>query len=155
VSLKGLHLNDYRSYLGQSLSEESPFEGTLEDNITFGDSSVSSDDIYWALEKTGLTQFVKEQPKGIKTVIYPEGKQIPYTVSKKIVLARSIIRRPKLLILKDPLNQFDEREANEIMRFLTDPINGWALLVVSQNPKWMEGCSRIITIENGKIINEN
>ena len=155
VSLKGLHLNDYRSYLGQSLSEESPFEGTLEDNITFGDSSVSSEDIYWALEKTGLTQFVKEQPKGIKTVIYPEGKQIPYTVSKKIVLARSIIRRPKLLILKDPLNQFDEREANEIMRFLTDPINGWALLVVSQNPKWMEGCSRIITIENGKIINEN
>ncbi len=155
VSLKGLHINDYRSYLGQSLSEESPFEGTLEDNITFGDSSVSSEDIYWALEKTGLTQFVKEQPKGIKTVIYPEGKQIPYTVSKKIVLARSIIRRPKLLILKDPLNQFDEREANEIMRFLTDPINGWALLVVSQNPKWMEGCSRIITIENGKIINEN
>ncbi len=155
VSLKGLHLNDYRSFLGQSLAEESPFEGTLEDNITFGDTSVSSEDIYWALEKTGLTQFVKEQPKGIKTVIYPEGKQIPYTVAKKIVLARSIIRRPKLLILKDPLNQFDEREANEIMRFLTDPINGWALLVVSQNPKWMEGCSRIITIENGKIINEN
>ncbi|MGB5370170.1 MAG: ATP-binding cassette domain-containing protein [Flavobacteriaceae bacterium] len=155
VSLKGLHLNDYRSFLGQSLSEESPFEGTLEDNITFGDSSVSNEDIYWALEKTGLTQFVKVQPKGIKTVIYPEGKQIPYTVSKKIVLARSIIRRPKLLILKDPLNQFDEREANEIIRFLTDPINGWALLVVSQNPKWMEGCSRIITIENGKIINEN
>jgi ABC-type bacteriocin/lantibiotic exporter with double-glycine peptidase domain len=155
VSLKGLHINDYRSYLGQSLAEESPFEGTLEDNITFGDSSVSSEAIYWALEKTGLTQFVKEQPKGIKTVIYPEGKQIPYTVSKKIVLARSIIRRPKLLILKDPLNQFDEREANEIMRFLTDPINGWALLVVSQNPKWMEGCNRIITIENGRIINEN
>ena len=153
--MKGLHLNDYRSFLGQSLSEESPFEGTLEDNITFGDSSVSNEDIYWALEKTGLTQFVKVQPKGIKTVIYPEGKQIPYTVSKKIVLARSIIRRPKLLILKDPLNQFDEREANEIIRFLTDPINGWALLVVSQNPKWMEGCSRIITIENGKIINEN
>ncbi len=155
VSLKGLHLNDYRSYLGQSLSEESPFEGTLEDNITFGDPSVSSEDIYWALEKTGLTQFVKEQPKGIKTVIYPEGKQIPFTVSKKIVLARSIIRRPKLLILKDPLNEFDEKEADEIMRFLTDPKNGWALLVVSQNPKWMEGCRRIITIENGKIINEN
>ncbi len=155
VSLKGLHLNEYRSFLGQSLTEESPFEGTLEDNITFGDPKISSDDIYWALEKTGLTQFVKEQPQGLKTILYPEGKQIPYTVSKKIVLARSIIRRPKLLILKDPLDQFDEKETNEIMAFLTDPSNGWALLVVSQNPKWREGCSRIITLEEGKLVQKN
>ncbi|WP_411029014.1 peptidase domain-containing ABC transporter [Spongiimicrobium sp. 3-5] len=154
VSLKGLHLNEYRAHLGQSLTEESPFEGTLEDNITFGDPSITSEDIYWALGKTGLTQFVKEQSKGLKTVLHPEGKQISHNVAKKIVLARSIIRKPKLLILKDPLDQFDEKEAQKIMDFLTDPSNGWALLVVSKNPKWTVGCNRIITIENGKIVNE-
>ncbi len=154
VSLQGLNLNEYRSYLGQSLTEEYPFEGTLEDNITFGDPAVTGKEIYWALEKTGLTQFVKSQEQGLKTVLYPEGKQIPYTVSRKIVLARSIIRRPKLLVLIDPLDQFDEREAKKIMAFLTDPSNGWALLVVSQNPRWMDGCSRIITMKEGRIIEE-
>ncbi len=154
VALQGLNLNYYRYHLGQSLTEESPFEGTIVDNITFGDDEISKDDVYWALEKTGLTEFVKEQPQGLNTILYPEGRQIPYTVSKKIVLARSIVRRPKLLILKDPLDQFIEEEAVRIMDFLTNPENGWALVVLSQNPKWTERCGRIITIENGKLINE-
>ena len=154
VALQGVNLNYYRSHLGQSLSEESPFEGTILDNITFGGEEISKADVYWALEKTGLTQFVKEQPQGLNTVLYPEGRQIPYTISKKIVLARSVVRRPKLLILKDPLDQFGELEAERIMDFLTDSENGWALGKVSENPKWTERCGRIITMENGKIINE-
>ncbi|MEM9075900.1 MAG: ATP-binding cassette domain-containing protein [Bacteroidota bacterium] len=154
VALQGVNLNYYRSHLGQSLSEESPFEGTLLDNITFGNENIPKEDVYWALEKTGLTQFVKEQPQGLNTILYPEGRQIPYTVSKKIVLARSIVRRPKLLILKDPLDQFNEAEAESIMDFLTDSENGWALVIVSENPKWTERCGRIITMSNGQIINE-
>ncbi|WP_431125216.1 peptidase domain-containing ABC transporter [Flagellimonas flava] len=154
VALQGMNLNYYRSHLGQSLSEESPFEGTLLNNITFGNSSISRDDVYWALENTGLTQFVKEQPQGLNTIIYPEGRQIPYAVSKKIVLARSIVRKPKLLVLKDPLDQFGEAEAEKIMDFLTDPVNGWALVIVSENPKWTQRCGRIITMEKGKLINE-
>ncbi len=155
VSLKGMNLNYYRAHLGQSLPEESPFEGTILNNITFGDTTVSQEQVYWALEKTGLTEFVKEQQQGLQTILYPEGKQIPYTVSKKIVLARSIVRKPKLLILKDPLDQFKREEADQIMDFLTDPSNGWALLVVSANMRWAQSCSRTITMENGRIINEN
>ncbi|MGC1515337.1 MAG: ATP-binding cassette domain-containing protein [Maribacter sp.] len=154
VSLKGMNLNYYRSHIGQSLTEESPFEGTIENNITFGDESITHERIYWVMEKIGLTQFVKDQPQGLETMLYPEGKQIPSTIAKKIVLARSVIRNPKLLILKDPLDQFKKEEADRIIEFLTDTSNGWALIVVSQNNKWGTHCSRIITMENGKIINE-
>ena len=154
ASLKGVNLNYYRSQIGQSLPEESPFEGTILNNITFGDKSITQEQIYWALDKVGLTQFVKEQPQGLQTVLYPEGKQIPSTISKKIVLARSIVRKPKLLILKDPLDHFDQDEAHSIINFLSDPENGWALLVVSPNLRWADKCTRIITMENGRIINE-
>ncbi len=154
VELSGINLNYYRSHLGQSLTEESPFEGTILENITFGDTEIPFEDVYWAIEKVGLTQFVKEQSKGLNTILHPEGKQVSYTVSKKIVLARSIVRKPKLLILKDPLDQFDDQEVNRIMDFLTEPSNPWALVVVSQNPKWIQRCGRIINIENGKIVSE-
>ncbi|MEJ1221174.1 peptidase domain-containing ABC transporter [Sediminicola sp. 1XM1-17] len=155
ISLGNILPNHYRSFLGQSLTEESPFEGTILNNITFGDKSVTQKDLYWALEKVGLLQFVKEQPKGINTFLYPEGQQIPYTVSKKIVLARSIVRKPKLLILKDPLDQLDEKEAVQIMDFLTDRNNPWALVVVSRDPNWVSRCERKIIVEEGKIISEN
>ncbi|RNC92537.1 MAG: ATP-binding cassette domain-containing protein [Allomuricauda sp.] len=154
VSLKGINLNYYRSHIGQSLSDESPFEGTLLNNITFGDKDISQEQVYWALEKVKLTDWVKEQPKGIHTILYPEGKQIPYVVSKKIVLARSIVTKPSLLILKDPLDQFHLDEVNEIMDFLTDPSNGWALVIVSENPKWIKHCGRIVTMQDGRILNE-
>ncbi|SHJ19149.1 peptidase domain-containing ABC transporter [Aquimarina spongiae] len=154
VDLSGINLNYYRAHLGQSLTEESPFEGTILENITFGDDSISHEDVYWALEQVGLTQFVKEQAQGLNTIIYPEGKQISYTVAKKIVLARGIVRRPKLLILKDPLDQFDENEVSRIMDFLTAPERPWALVVVSQNNKWAKRCGRIIQIEKGKIVSE-
>ena len=154
VALQGLNLNYYRSHLGQTLSEETPFEGTILNNITFGNKEVTQEEVYWALEKVKLTQFVKDQPYGLNTMLYPEGKQIPYTIGKKIVLARSIVRKPKLLLLKDPLDQFNEDEANEIMKFLSDTSNGWALVVVSKNPKWGSKCGRILTIDNGKLVNE-
>lgn len=153
VALQGIYLNEYRSLMGQSLTEEYPFEGTILENITFDNKSIPMEDVYWVLEKTGLTQFVKEQPHGLQTMLYPEGKKIPHTISKKIVLARSVVHRPKLLILKDPLDQFEEKEAEQVMDFLTDSSNGWALVVVSENPKWVGRCNRILTIENGKLIN--
>ncbi|WP_299683670.1 ATP-binding cassette domain-containing protein [uncultured Dokdonia sp.] len=151
-SLKSIHLNHYRSYIGQSLNEESPFEGTLRENITFGDYSISEKQIQWALEKTGLMNFVKSLDNGLQTIIYPEGRQIPYTIAKKIVLARSIIRKPKLLILKDPLDHFSETEAEKLIQFLAGKEHPWTLLVVSQNPKWKQFCHNHIIVEKGSII---
>lgn len=151
IDLRGMKLNDYRSMIGQSLPEETPFEGTVRENLTFGNSSITDDDINWALEKTGLVNFVKEQPKGLRTMLYPEGKKLSQTAAKKIVLARSILKRPKILLLKDPLEQFEKAEAQRIMDFLTDPSNPWALVVVSYNMDWETKCTRVIKLANGQI----
>ncbi|BAO55698.1 peptidase domain-containing ABC transporter [Nonlabens marinus] len=154
TDLRGVNLNYYRSNIGQSLTEETPFEGSLRNNITFGDKNITDDRIYWALEKVGLLVYLKQLPQGLETMIYPEGKQISYTVGRKIVLARSIIRNPKMLILKNPLDQFEPEESDRIMKFLTDPANGWSLIVVSQNIKWLDRCGRVVTLDNGRIITD-
>jgi ABC-type bacteriocin/lantibiotic exporter with double-glycine peptidase domain len=155
TDLRGMDLNYYRANIGQSLTEETPFEGTFRDNITFGDKSVTDERIYWALEKVGLTKFLRRLPEGLQTMVYPEGKHLSYTIGKKIVLARSIVRYPKMLILKDPLDQFDQEEAIRIMDFLTDKSNGWSLVVVSQNENWLGRCGRTVTMKDGKIISDN
>ncbi|WP_421806518.1 peptidase domain-containing ABC transporter [Flagellimonas sp.] len=151
VRLKSENLNHFRSKIGQSLKLETPFEGTLKENITFGNPEITKEDILWVLDVTGLSKVVKDMEDGIDTVIFPEGKQISYTVAKKIVLARSLVKRPKLLVLRDPLDQFDEDETMRIMDFLTDPAQPWSLVVVSDDKKWVNKCGRILTIENGTI----
>ena len=151
LSLNSLFLNHYRSKLGMSLSEETPFEGTIRENLIFSNDKFKDDKICEILDIVGLGQYLKEQPKGLETIINPEGKQISYTVAKKIILARAIIKEPKLLILEDPLDQFNLEETNRIIDYLTDISKPWSLIVVSSKKSWKIKCNKIITLENGKI----
>ena len=151
LSLSSLHLNYYRSHLGLSLSIENPFEGTIKENLTFGNTNISDEEIFKILEIVGLAQFIKEQPKGLQTILYPEGKQMSYTIAKKIVLARAILKQPKVLILEDALDQFNVQETNEIIDFITSESNSWTLIVVSNNERWKNKCTQQITLENGEI----
>lgn len=144
--------NHYRANLGLSLSEEVPFEGTIRENITFGDPEISDDKVFWAMNLVGLTDFMKRQPNGLNTKINPEGRQMSYTISKKLVLARAIAKQPKLLILEDALDQFNVEETNRIIDALTHPDNPWALIVVSSNSRWQNNCKEVIKLNNGKII---
>lgn len=150
LSIKSLQLNHYRSQLGMSLSEESPFEGSIKENLTFGNVKISDEKIYNILEKIGLTQFIKEQPMGLQTIINAEGNQLSYTVAKKIILARAILKEPKVLILEDPLDRFDQVEMKSIIGYLTDKSQPWALIVVSTSKNWTEKCDELILLEKGK-----
>ena len=151
LSLNSLHLNHYRSQLGLSLSDETPFEGTIKDNLVFGDKEINDSIIYNALDIVGLNQFIKEQPYGLETIIYPEGKQMSFTIAKKILLARAIIKQPQVLILEDPLDQFNLEETKDIIKYLTAPDKPWALIVVSSKKSWSTQCQQIITLEKGEI----
>jgi len=148
-SLKGINLNHYRALLGQSFPDETPFEGTLLENLTFGDTTIPQEDIDWAITNVGLTDYIKNQPLGINTALKPEGKFLSETISNKIVLARSIVRKPKVLILKEPLTRFSAEEKTRIIEFLFDKSNSWSIIISSQNPLWKEYCERIIWLENG------
>ncbi|MBT4413996.1 MAG: ATP-binding cassette domain-containing protein [Polaribacter sp.] len=151
LSLSSLHLNHYRSQLGLSLSEETPFEGSIRENLIFGNESIKDDLIFDVLENVGLSQFLKEQPNGLDTVIYPEGKQMSYTIAKKMILARAIIKQPKIMILEDPLDQFNLEETISIINYLTDEKRPWSLIVVSSKKSWRSKCTQTITLEKGQI----
>lgn len=151
MSITSLHLNYYRSQLGLSLSDETPFEGSLRDNLTFGNSKISDETIYEILDIVGLKPFIKDQPKGLNTILYPDGRQMSYTIAKKLVLARAILKKPKLLILEDPLDRFNAAETNSIINYLTDKERPWGLIVVSSNSVWKEQCTELINLDRGVI----
>ncbi|GGD24312.1 peptidase domain-containing ABC transporter [Hyunsoonleella pacifica] len=151
MSISSLHLNFYRSQLGLSLSDETPFEGTIRDNLTFSNTSITDDKIHEVLEVVGLKNFLKEQPNGLNTILYPDGRQLSYTLSKKLVLARAILKSPKILILEDALDRFNKKETSAIIEYLTDSSKPWGLVVVSSSSAWINKCTEIITLEKGSI----
>ncbi len=155
MSINSLHLNFYRSQLGLSLSDENPFEGTIRENLTFGNQNVPDEKIYEVLDIVGLKTFLKEQPDGLNTVLYPDGRQMSYSLSKKIVLARAILKAPKILILEDALDRFNRTETKAIVDYLSHQDRPWALIVVSFSSVWADKCTEIITLEKGEIKSKN
>lgn len=151
-NLKAIQLTHYRLHLGMSLDDEVPFEGTLRENLTFGNSRIAETKIREIVDVIGLSPFVKSQALGLDTVLYPEGKRLSSMDTKKILLARAILKQPKVLLLEDPLDNLSLEETRRIIDYLCLPSHEWTIVVVSTNPYWEEKCHQILTLSEGKII---
>lgn len=149
-----IDLEMYRSQISTIIAGENPFEGTVLENITFNNPGISQDDLKWAIDSVKLGDFIKSLPKGLDTRIIPEGKQLSSSVAQKIILARSIISKPKILFFEDALDKMDEDVAREVIDFLTSGSNSWTLIVSSKNDYWKTKCNRTITMSDGKIISD-
>ena len=150
-TFRKINLKQYRSQIGSIIQGETPFEGTILENITFKDAKITFEDIKWAIDGVQLSSFVKSLEGGLDSKIYPEGKQLSSSNAQKILLARSIIHRPKVLFYEDPTDRMDEKVANEIIDFITSEKNKWTIIVSSKNPYWKTKCSRKIIMQNGSI----
>jgi ABC-type bacteriocin/lantibiotic exporter with double-glycine peptidase domain len=150
-----IDLEQYRSQISTIIIGETPFEGTILENITFNNPLISQEDLKWAIDSVKLGDFIKSLPKGLETKIYPEGKQLSSSNAQKILLARSIINRPKILFYEDALDKMDNDAAQEVIDFITSNDNKWTLIVSSKNDYWKQKCTRKITMSEGKIINDN
>ena len=153
-TFRKINLQQYRSQIGTILNGETPFEGTIKENITFNDPMVSEEQLKWAIDAVQLGSLIKALPNGLNTKIFPEGKQLSSSNARKILLARSIIHKPKILFYENPTDNMDEDVANQIIDFILSPENKWTVIVSSKNERWKSSCSRVITLDNGKIIGE-
>ena len=150
-TFRKINLKQYRSQIGSIIHSETPFEGTLLENITFSDNNISTEDLKWAIDGVQLSSYIKSLPKGLETRIFPEGKQLSSSNTQKLLLARSIIHKPKILFYEDPTDNMDEAVANEIIDFITSEKNKWTIIVSSKNPYWKTKCKRSITMQNGAV----
>ena len=150
-TFRKINLKQFRSQIGCITHSETPFEGTLLENITFNDNTLTTEDLKWAIDGAQLSSYIKSLPKGLETRIFPEGKQLSSSNAQKMLLARSIIHKPKILFYEDPTDTMDEKVANEIIDFITSDKNKWTIIVSSKNPYWKTKCNRSITMQNGAI----
>ncbi len=153
LPLNDINVNSYRDLIGDNMSYQDIFEGTLEDNITLGKNGITLDDLLWSIHKVGLTDFLNRLPSGLKTNLTAGGHDLPVYICKKIILARSIVEKPKLLVMDD-FYYPDRVERRELVNFLTSESVGWTLIIVSNDPVVMQLTNRTIFMKDGGIIEE-
>jgi ABC-type bacteriocin/lantibiotic exporter with double-glycine peptidase domain len=151
TNYKKFSFEEYRSKIGIITLKDTTFEGTILENITCSCPEVTMKDVSEILEKLDLTKLIKSLPLGLETPLISEGKQVNSSAIQKILLARVLVAKPKILFLEEPVDKLDKKTAGKVIDMLTDASQPWTLVVISKSKYWKEKCNKIITLEKGKI----
>ena len=142
----------YKS-IGNGFNEETIFEGTLYENITLGRDYIQNDDVKWAVNQIFLNDYIKSLPKGLDNKIDISGNKLSKSIIQRIILARSIVNYPRLLLIENEIDCIEDEIRNKIIDFLTDKKNGWTLIFISNDRYLQNKCDHVFHLENGKLIN--
>jgi ABC-type bacteriocin/lantibiotic exporter with double-glycine peptidase domain len=152
ISLRNINKNSLVSVTGDNVSQEDLFDGSLVENITLGRRNIYLEDVLWAIDCVGLDHFVQSQPEGLHTHLVNGKLGISESVARRIILARSIVSKPRLLILEDFMLGMEKETKVKLLNVLSDPAHQWTLIVISNDPDIMRLCNRTAIMKEGRIL---
>lgn len=144
--IRDINLNHYRAGIGYVQQEPLLFSGTIRDNITFGLPYKTDQDIEYAMRLSNSYSFINAFPNGLDTQIGPSlsgSAQLSGGQKQRISLARTLIKRPRLLILDEATSALDLRLEEVVMRNLSELSRRGGVTMISI-------AHRLLTIQNSE-----
>lgn len=152
VPLLNLNMQSMRQHIGDILSQEQIFAGTLSENISMLREGITFKKVKEAAEQIGLDSFIQQLPQGYDTQLIAEGKGLPRSVAMKLIIARAAVDKPRLLVLEEFLHNIERKDRVKISKFLTDKSKPWTLVAVSNDPVFAASCDKVIVMKEGEIM---
>lgn len=150
-SMRDLDLTNLRDLIGKNVSQEDIFDGTIQENILVGKPDATPELAIMCIDLVGLSTKVNKLPDGINTHIVSGGKGFSKSFVNRLILARCLSKRPRMLILNDYFDAFQKREKLELISMLTQKEQRFTLLTVSNDPIVMAACDRVIFMKDGTV----
>ena len=154
IPVRNIKMTSLQRVIGDNLSQQDIFKASLKDNLTMG-KDVDTTKLVEVCNTFGLMDFIKQLEKGFETMMDPEGRKFPRTVLSKIILARSIIKEPKILILDDFLTNLEGSDKEKITNWLFSEEHRWTIVVSSNDSFLAKKCDKVLIMENGKEVFED
>ncbi|PPK88929.1 ABC-type bacteriocin/lantibiotic exporter with double-glycine peptidase domain [Neolewinella xylanilytica] len=146
LSLEALH-----SVIGACFMNGELFEGSVLENIAMGREAATFENVKWAVKNLGLTEAIQSMPKGYETKLDPTGDKLPRSIVQRLLLARAIADKPRLLLLENVFDPIDAQIRQQIIDFLIDPVHPWTMIAVSSTDYLGNCCHRLLHMEDGTI----
>ena len=152
IEVRAANLCSLRELLGLVSDENEIFEGPLEDNVAVGRPHVTHEDVRWALELVQLTDDIARMPAGVRTVLISSGRNLSHGQRQRLLLARAIAARPRLLILDEAFTGIDDRTKLKILDALYSPENPWTIIDISHDAEVVARSSVVHVLCGGRIV---
>lgn len=150
--LGNYNLQKLRQEIGILPATTDLFSGTLYENLTLGDKSISTPFILEVAEITGLLPYLQSLNNGLDTMVDSIGKRLPRNTINKILLTRALLTKPRLLLLEDCWSSLEKVEQEKMVKNLTDAKNEFTLIAVTNDENFAQKCNKVILLEEGEIV---
>jgi ABC-type bacteriocin/lantibiotic exporter with double-glycine peptidase domain len=149
LTLRDLDPASMRDRVGMVWGQDEIFEGSVEENVSLGRSGVGVAEVMRALEMVAAFDDVQALPLGLRTPLVSGGRGLPTTLRIKLLVARALAARPRLLIIDEVLASFEPAARHDLIRVLTGPDAPWTLFIVSHDPEVFAAVDKVLVLRDG------
>lgn len=142
---------DWRKAVGYVGQDARLFYGSLRENVMIGRPEATAEEFLRVLRLTGLDHVAGRHPNGINLPIGEMGEGLSGGQRQLVSLARSLLARPRLLLLDEPTSAMDGQTEAQFLEHLKRATEGQTLVVVTHRPSLLSLVDRIIIVDDGKI----
>ncbi|MDO5713262.1 MAG: ABC transporter ATP-binding protein [Tissierellia bacterium] len=152
--VRDLDLHSLRDHIGIVQQDVYLFSGTIEENIRYGKSEASHEDVVRAAKLAGALEFIELLPDGLQTYVGERGVKLSGGQKQRISIARVFLKNPPILILDEATSALDNQSEIVIQNSLEELSKGRTTLTIAHRLTTIQSADRILVMTENGIIEE-
>lgn len=141
-----------RKGFGMVLQDTWLFDGTIRDNLLFGDPEATEDAMIEAAKAANCHQFITKLPRGYDTIIGSAGTKLSDGQRQLLTIARTMLSQPRMLILDEATSSVDTLTERSIQKAFNRLMTDRTSFVIAHRLSTIENADKILVLDNGQII---
>lgn len=141
-----------RRQIGVVLQENLLFSRTIRENIALSNPAMPFEHVVAAATLAGAHDFILRQPRGYDTEIVERGVNLSGGQRQRLAIARALVGNPRILVFDEATSALDAESEELIQNNLRAISAGRTLVIIAHRLSAVRGCDRIITLEQGRIV---
>jgi ABC-type multidrug transport system fused ATPase/permease subunit len=128
------------------------FGGTIKENISYGKTDATEDEIYAAAGKANALEFIDRFPARLETIVGERGTQLSGGQRQRIAIARAVLKNPRILILDEATSSLDSESERLVQDALEKLMVGRTSIVIAHRLSTIRKADQIMVIDHGSIV---
>ena len=146
------NLSEYRHRISVVSQSSILFSGSIRDNITYGMSRYTEEELSRVAEEANVTEFIKDLPDGLNSDVGEHGGKLSGGQRQRITIARALIRNPRILILDEATSALDNISELHVQRAIAAAAKGRTTFIVAHRLSTIRDADRIVVMKNGEAV---